>query len=77
VWIGPIVAVVLGVLLIAVGRTMTSRSSSLRGSMWKPDWTPGTGFATPKGIFAQAGVGALFIGALLIIVAIVWAATGG
>ena len=74
--LGPIAVVILGVLLVAIGMNMTRRTASMRGSMWKQEWTPDTGFSTAKGVFARAGVQAMGVGGLLIVIAIIWAAVG-
>ena len=74
--LGSVVIVILGVLLVALGVNMTRRTAAMRGSLWKQEWTPDTGFATPKGAFTQAGLGALFVGGLLIVLAFVWALLG-
>ena len=74
--LGPIAVVILGALLVAIGMNMMRRTASMRGSMWKQEWTPDTGFSTSKGIFAQAGLQAMGVGGLLIVIAVIWAVAG-
>ena len=73
--LGPVFLVVLGVLKVWAGVALLRRSSD--GPWWKRTWTPMTGFGTQRGVAGGAAINALWIGGMMIVAAIAWAAAGG
>jgi hypothetical protein len=70
-----VLMVALGVLTLSAG--VSALRQSRDGPWWKGTWTPRTGFKTPRGIVGGLALHMLWVGGLLIVTAIAWAATGG